>query len=121
MAKKSKIQARRPNDPAPTVRASVPSRSTEKRRNVFTQGSRDMLFGRRNFMLFGAGLGLVLLGLLLMVGGAQPDPNVWDDQYPYSFRRITLAPLMMVAGFVVCIWGIFARGAAQEGEPEVAV
>lgn len=72
-----------------------------------------MLFGRRNFMLFGAGLGLVLLGLLMMAGGAQPDPNVWDDQYPYSFRRITLAPILMVAGFVVSIWGIFARGSAQ--------
>jgi Protein of unknown function (DUF3098) len=57
----------------------------------------------------GVGLGLVLLGLALMSGGAMPDPNKWQPEIIYSFRRITLAPLMMVAGFVVVILGIFKK------------
>ncbi len=101
-------QEARPATPSAAPRAAVGPRP-EKRPNVFTLGSRDMLFGRRNFIIMGAGLALVLLGLALMSGGAQPDPNVWKDEIPYSFIRVTLAPLCMVAGFVVAIWGIFAR------------
>ncbi|MDX2134015.1 MAG: DUF3098 domain-containing protein [Saprospiraceae bacterium] len=101
-------QEARPATPPAAPRAAVGPR-TEKRPNVFTLGSRDMLFGRRNFILMGAGLALVLIGLALMAGGAQPDPNVWKDEIPYSFTRITLAPLCMVAGFVVAVWGIFAK------------
>lgn len=55
----------------------------------------------------GIGLGLVILGLITMSGGAMPDPNKWEPERIYSFRRITLAPIMMVAGFVVVIVGIF--------------
>ena len=57
----------------------------------------------------GVGLALVMLGLLLMSGGAMPDPNTWDPELIYSFRRITLAPFLMVAGFVVVIYGIFKK------------
>ncbi len=55
----------------------------------------------------GIGLGLVILGLITMSGGAMPDPNKWEPERIYSFRRITLAPIMMVAGFVMVIVGIF--------------
>jgi|GEM_PF-828571 len=120
MAKKNQPQQRpkqatnRPTaqNPAPApVAAKAPAapRRTENRQNVFTTGSREMLFGRRNFMLFGLALLLLFVGLALMAGGAQPDPNVWKDEYPYSFTRITLAPILMVASFVVAIWGIFAK------------
>lgn len=57
----------------------------------------------------GIGLGLVLLGLLAMSGGAMPDNNTWDPNIIYSFRRITLAPILMVAGFVVVAYGIFKK------------
>jgi hypothetical protein len=92
-----------------TPKAAPAPRRTENRSNVFSTGSRELLFGRRNFMLFGLALLLLFVGLALMAGGAQPDPNVWKDEYPYSFTRITLAPILMVASFVVAIWGIFAK------------
>ena len=96
--------------PTPAAPKAVPApRRTENRSNVFSTGSRELLFGRRNFMLFGLALLLLFVGLALMAGGAQPDPNVWKDEYPYSFTRITLAPILMVASFVVAIWGIFAK------------
>ena len=60
-------------------------------------------------MYMGIGLALILVGLLAMAGGGMPDPNQWEPERIYSFRRITLAPLLMVAGFVVVILGIFKK------------
>jgi len=44
-----------------------------------------------------------------MSGGAMPDPNVWEPERIYSFTRITVAPILMVAGFVMVAVGIFKR------------
>lgn len=109
-------QPQRPAQKTPTEPAkrtaptpAQPRRAVEKRDSIFASGSREMIFGRQNFILFGAGLGLVLLGLVLMMGGAQPDPNTWDPNIIYSFQRITLAPILIIAGFVVTGYGIFKK------------
>jgi len=60
----------------------------------------------------GAGLALILAGLITMSGGSMPDPNKWEPERIYSFTRITLAPILMVAGFVVVILGIFKKNIA---------
>ncbi len=87
----------------------APVRRTEKRESLFSAGREEFIFGRQNFLIMGAGLGLVLLGLLAMSGGWMPDPNTWDPGIIYSFRRITLAPILMVAGFATVIYGIFKK------------
>ena len=89
--------------------APAPVRRTEKRESIFTAGSRDFIFGRQNFIYFGVGLALILIGLIAMTGGAMPDPAKWEPERIYSFRRITLAPILMVAGFVIIILGIFKK------------
>lgn len=89
--------------------APAPVRRTEKRESIFTAGSRDFIFGRQNFIYFGVGLALILIGLIAMTGGAMPDPTKWEPERIYSFRRITLAPILMVAGFVIIILGIFKK------------
>lgn len=50
-----------------------------------------------------------MAGLIAMSGGAMPDPNKWEPERIYGFQRITLAPILMVAGFVTIIWGIFKK------------
>lgn len=90
-------------------KAAAPVRKSETRENIFSAGSRELIFGRQNFIFMGIGLALVLAGLLAMAGGAQPDPNNWDPNLIYSFRRITLAPILMIAGFVVVAYGIFKK------------
>lgn len=60
-------------------------------------------------MYMGIGLALVLLGLVAMSGGSMPDPNKWEPERIYSFRRITLAPIMIVGGLVAVIIGIFKK------------
>ncbi|MEQ1747490.1 MAG: DUF3098 domain-containing protein, partial [Saprospiraceae bacterium] len=99
-----------PKRPAPTP---APVRKRESRESLFSTDRNEFIFGRQNFIYMGIGLGLVLLGLVLMGGGAQPDRNTWDPNTIYSFRRITLAPILMVAGFVVVIVGIFKKSGAE--------
>lgn len=60
-----------------------------------------MLFNKENYILMGAGLLLILVGFLLMAGGKHPDPAVFDKEALYSFRRITLAPILVLLGFAV--------------------
>lgn len=100
--------------PAPQQQAKksapAPARRQEKKESVFnTPANRALIFGRQNFLYMGVGLLLVLLGLAAMSGGAMPDPNTWEPERIYSFRRITLAPILMVAGFVAVIMGIFKK------------
>ena len=68
-----------------------------------------MLFGKQNFMLLGAGLVLMALGFILMLGGDMPDPTVWDEDIIYGFRRIVLAPFMILAGLVTLIFSVFKK------------
>lgn len=65
-------------------------------------GSGDgMLFHKENYILMGIGLVLILLGFALMAGGKSADPNVFDKEALFSFRRITLAPILVLIGFAI--------------------
>lgn len=67
----------------------------------------QMLFGRENFKFVFIGLGLITLGMILMSGGGMPSPDVWDESLIYSHTRITIAPMLIIAGLVVEIYAIF--------------
>jgi hypothetical protein len=99
--------------------APAPVRRPEKRESIFTSGSREFIFGRLNFVYFGVGLALILAGLAAMTGGAMPDPTKWEPERIYSPRRITLAPILMVAGFVTVILGIFKKTSDNSAMPSV--
>jgi hypothetical membrane protein len=71
------------------------------------------LFGKENYRWMVIGLGVILLGLLLMIGGKSKDPNVFDPSEVYSFRRITVAPILILGGLVLEIVGIFKKPKAQ--------
>jgi hypothetical protein len=79
-------------------------------------GSRNYrpLFGKENYRWMLIGLVLILLGLLLMIGGKSKDPNVFDTAEVYSFRRITVAPILILGGLVLEIVGIFKKSKAQD-------
>ncbi len=110
MAKQKQRPQPRPQQPGAQRRtAPAPVRRTEKSDGIFTTGSRDFIFGQQNFIYMGIGLALILVGLAAMTGGAMPDPNKWEPERIYSFRRITLAPILMVAGFITVILGIFKK------------
>jgi len=72
------------------------------------------LFGKENYRWMLIGLVVILLGLLLMIGGKSKDPNVFDTSEVYSFRRITVAPILILAGLVLEIVGIFKKSKVQQ-------
>jgi uncharacterized membrane protein len=65
-------------------------------------------FTKKNYYILIAGIVLICLGYLLMVGGKSDDPNVFNPEI-FNFRRITLAPLTCLAGFVTIIVAIMWR------------
>ncbi len=62
--------------------------------------SEKLVFGKINYMLMAAGIVILVIGFLMMSGGGSDDPNVFDEGI-FSFRRITLAPILVLIGFVV--------------------
>jgi len=70
--------------------------------------SADFAFGKENYRLMLIGLALIALGFILMIGGGSDDPNVFNPDI-FSFRRITLAPILVLAGFVVEIFAIMKK------------
>ncbi len=60
-------------------------------------------------MLMAAGVVLIALGFVLMAGGGDGDPAVFDAERLYGFRRITLAPLVVLLGFGLEIYAIMKR------------
>ena len=69
----------------------------------------EMLFGKKNYIWMVSGIGLIVLGMILMIGGAMPDENTWDPDLIYSWRRITLAPILILTGFAFQIVAIFKK------------
>jgi hypothetical protein len=67
------------------------------------------LFGKENYRWMLIGIVLVALGLICMGGGKSKDPNVFNPKEVYSFTRITIAPILILAGFVVEIFAIFRK------------
>ncbi len=73
------------------------------------------LFDRGNYKWMLAGLAVLTLGFFLMAGGKSSDPNVFDPKEVYSPIRITLAPLLIIAGFILEIVGIMKKTGYEKG------
>lgn len=75
-----------------------------------TQGATPLFhFDRVNYYIMAAGLVLIIMGYMLMAGGKSEDPNVFLSHEIFSFRRITLAPTVVLLGFVVEIIAIMRK------------
>lgn len=68
---------------------------------------KQFLFGKKNYILMAIGLGLIVLGYLLMSGGASEDVDTFNYEM-FSTMRIRIAPMVVIAGFVVEAWAILA-------------
>ncbi|MDR2813456.1 MAG: DUF3098 domain-containing protein [Prevotellaceae bacterium] len=70
--------------------------------------------GLQNYKLMLIGFAIIVIGFVLMSGGNLPDPNVFNAEGLYSFRRITLAPIVVMFGFAFEIYAIMKRPAKQQ-------
>ncbi len=68
----------------------------------------EFLFGKRNYKIMLIGLAVIALGFILMAGGGSDDPNVFNEEL-YSWRRIRLAPTLVIIGLGIEIYAILAN------------
>ena len=68
----------------------------------------EMPLTMRNYVLMGVGLIVIILGMVLMCGGGSEDPNQFNYEM-FSWRRITLAPIIIVGGFVFEIYALMKK------------
>ena len=80
----------------------------------------NYLFGKKNFLFMGIGLAFILIGFLLMMGpdaNTRPDgtfdTNYWNDGI-FSWRRIRLAPFLILVGFAIEVYAIMLNPEKSE-------
>ncbi|WP_298391843.1 DUF3098 domain-containing protein [Flavobacterium sp.] len=67
----------------------------------------DFLFDQINYKFLLIGIAVIAVGFILMAGGGSDDPKVFNEAELFSFRRIRLAPTVVLLGFGVTIYSIF--------------
>ncbi|MEE2837813.1 MAG: DUF3098 domain-containing protein [Bacteroidota bacterium] len=76
--------------------------------NASEQPAPNFAFRRSNYVWLGVGIATLILGYALMSGGGSDDPNVFDESI-FSFRRITLAPTVVLAGYGLIFYAILKK------------
>jgi hypothetical protein len=89
-----------------TPAVAKPSKTDEQAVKIPNAGA--FAFGRENYMIMLIGLAFIAAGFLLMIGGGSDDPTQFNPEI-FSFRRITLAPILILAGYVIEIFAIMKR------------
>ena len=70
--------------------------------------SADLAFGKENYRLLLIGLAFIVAGFVLMIGGGSDDPKVFNEAI-FNFQRLTLAPLLILTGYVIEIFAIMKK------------
>lgn len=82
---------------------------TSAAKSAKPQREQYFLFDKMNYILMVAGIVLIFIGFMLMSGGKSPNPHEFHPEEIYSFRRITLAPIILLIGFVVEAYAIMRK------------
>ena len=69
---------------------------------------KQFLFSKKRYQILFLSIIIIGVGFLLMSGGGSNNPDVFNNEI-YSFRRIRLAPLIVISGFIMCIVSILYR------------
>ena len=72
----------------------------------------EFLFDKVNYKILLVGLAVIALGFILMSGGGSEDPNVFNEAI-FSFRRIRLAPAVVLLGFGITVYSILKNPKKQ--------
>lgn len=84
------------------------NREEKNKQNVEQEDNKTMPFRRDNYLWVIIGLAFLLIGFLLMIGGGSDDPDVFNDAI-FNFRRLTLAPILVLIGFGIQIYAIMKK------------
>lgn len=73
----------------------------------------EFVFGIKNYKFMLIGIAFIALGFILMTGGGSDDPNVFNPEI-YNWRRIRLAPAMVLLGFAIEVYAILLKPDTKE-------
>jgi uncharacterized BrkB/YihY/UPF0761 family membrane protein len=73
----------------------------------------DFPLALQNYKLLLIGFAIIVVGFILMIGGKADSPDKFSEEI-FSFRRITLAPIVVLAGFAFAIWAIMRKPPKKE-------
>lgn len=68
----------------------------------------EFLFGKNNYIIMLIGLAFIGLGFILMAGGGSDNPEIFNPEM-YNFKRIRLAPTLVIIGLGIQIYAIMAK------------
>jgi hypothetical protein len=82
---------------------------SEQKKTATPVTTSNQLFDKGNYMWMLIGLAVLALGFFLMAGGKSADPKVFNKEEVYSTTRITIAPMLIIAGFIIEIFAIMKK------------
>jgi len=74
---------------------------------------KEFIFQKKNYIIMFIGLAFIVLGFILMSGGGSDDPNVFNPDI-FNFRRIRLAPTLVLIGFGIEVYAIMLNPAKKK-------
>lgn len=80
----------------------------ESKRKKEAKANEKFIFERENYKFMIIGLAVIALGFILMAGGGSDDPNVFNPEI-FSWRRIRLAPTVVLIGFAIEVYAILLK------------
>lgn len=83
-------------------------------KKITTAPATASLFTKDNYLWMVIGIVVIILGMLLMSGGKSSNANEFNMNEVYSFRRITLAPIVIVIGLGLQVYAIFKKPKSQQ-------
>ncbi|MDR1985207.1 MAG: DUF3098 domain-containing protein [Prevotellaceae bacterium] len=83
-----------------TIKKSTPIKENE---------NKNFAMPRQSYKYLAIGFAIIVIGFLLMIGGGSENPAEFDESAMFSFRRITLAPIIVVAGFIFVGYAIMRK------------
>lgn len=95
-------------EPKKTIPEQKKPQQSEQKKQAAESNKVEFAFGKMNYKLLLIGLAFLLLGYILMIGGGSDDPNVFSPAL-FDFQRITLAPMLLIIGFVIEIFAIMKK------------
>ncbi|WP_419212840.1 DUF3098 domain-containing protein [Maribacter sp. X9] len=84
-----------------------------KKNKTAENNKQEFIFQKKNYLFMFIGLGCIALGFILMSGGGSDDPNVFNPEI-YNFRRIRLAPTLVLIGLGIEIYAILLNPHSQK-------
>lgn len=79
-----------------------------KKKKKIEEKNSQFLFGKRNYIFMLIGIAFIALGFILMAGGGSDNPDVFNEEI-YNFRRIRLAPTLVLIGFAIEVYAILTK------------